>query len=300
MIRVVGIDADLITYSAGFVLAKREKEGKKVTINDAHTITDTIVRKILRESKATHYLGFLTYSPANFRIAVAKTLKYKGNRDKAKEKNPIPFKQEIINHMIIAWGFQLIKGMEADDALTIAGEYFRHKVETYVLATKDKDLWQWEGEHFNMNTNELMFIDATSAHYNLWKQVITGDMPTDNIPGLSHAGKYQTPGFSDVKVRPLPEHTYGPKSVEKLLAGVDPKEYARVILEEYLWCYGAWGDEDDDDFAEERFYETFALVYMLLELPEGTSIHYDYTKCTKKDLEVPMGFEGYTKTKSEF
>ena len=293
MKRVVGIDADLITYSAGFVIQKKLDEGISVDINNAQQVIDTIVRKILRGSKATHYLGYLTDSPKNFRLKRAVTLEYKGNREKAKEAKPIPFKKEMINYMIIKWGFQLVKGIEADDALTIVGEYFRERTENYILATKDKDLWQWEGEHYNMNTNKLMFIDATSANRNLWKQVIIGDMGTDNVPGLSHSAKWEQPCFRTPKDRPLGEFLFGEKGALKLLDEWEPEDYCVNIMELYLWHYGQWGDENDEDFGIARFHETFDLVYMLLTAPDGVNIKKEYRKCTKKDLEKPTGFEGY-------
>ena len=293
MKRVAGIDADLITYAAGFVLQKKIDEGTKQDINNAQQVIDTIVRKILRESKATHYLGFLTDSKYNFRLKRATTLEYKGNRTATKEAKPIPFKKEMINYMIIKWGFQLVKGVEADDALTIVGERFRDRPEQYILATKDKDLWQWEGEHFNMNTNQLMHIDKEEANRNLWKQVITGDMGTDNIPGLSHAAKWEQPYFDSPKKRPLAEFLFGDKGAHKLLDEWEPEDYCQNIMDLYLWHYGNWGDANDDDFGMERFYETFDLVYMLLEAPEGVHIHENYRACTKKDLEKPTGFQGY-------
>jgi hypothetical protein len=293
MTRVVGLDADLFTYAAGFVLLKKEEEGNIISINDAHTILDTIIRKVLRGSKASHYLGYLTDSPKNFRIKRAVTVEYKGNRKVAKESKPIPFKKEMINYMIVHWGFQLVQGIEADDALTIAGEYFRDRDEQYILATKDKDLWQWDGEHYNMNTNSIMFIDKEQAHKNLWKQVITGDMGTDNIPGLSHAAKWEQPYFDSPKKRPLAEFLYGDKGVYSLLDSWIPEDFCKNAMELYLWNYGQWGDIDDEDYGIERFHEVFDLVYMLLEEPEGVTVKTKYRKCSVKDLEKPTGFEGY-------
>ena len=294
MKRVVGLDADLFTYAAGFVLLKKQEEGTVININDAQQILDTIIRKVLRESKATHYLGFLTDSKLNFRLKRATTLEYKGNRTAAKKAKPIPFKQEMIQYMIIHWGFQLVKGVEADDALTIAGEYFRNVEDvTYILATKDKDLWQWEGQHFNMNTNKLMTISTEEAHHNMWKQALIGDISTDNIPGLSHAAKWEQPYFDSPKKRPLGEFLLGEKGALALLDKWEPEDYCKNTMDLYLWHYGQWGDEQDDDFGMYRFYETFDLIYMLLVAPEGVHIKTEYRKCTKKDLEKPTGFQGY-------
>jgi len=288
--RVVGIDADLITYAAGFVVQKKIDEGKSQNINDAQKVIDTIVRKVLRKSESTHYLGYLTDSKSNFRLTRATTLPYKGNRAKAKATKPLPFKEEMIKYMIVHWGFQLVKGVEADDALTIAGEYFRGREEQYILATKDKDLWQWEGSHYNMNNDTLMTIGTEEANRNLWKQVLIGDMGTDYIPGLSHAAKYEQSYYSDTNRRPLAEFLLGDKGALKLLDEWCPEDYCVNIMDLYMWHYGQWGDEEDDSFGISRFHETFDLVYMLLEEPEGVSIKTTYRKCTEKDLEEPYGF----------
>jgi len=296
MKRIVGVDADLIVYSVGFVLQKKIDKKEKADINEAHKIVDTVYRTILRKSKATHHLGFLTDGPTNFRNKTATTLKYKGNRDKSKE-TPLPFKKEILHYLIVHWGCQLMKGVEADDALTIAGEHFRDDpLVTYILASKDKDLRQWQGDHYDMNKNLLHHINPVDANFNLWKQVIMGDMGVDNIPGLSHAAKYQLIGDGDPKVRPLAEFLYGASGAAKILNNNPVDTWAAVILDLYLWHYGQHGDIEDEDFGESRFYETFALVYMLLEAPEGLTIHYNPRKCTEKDIRgmeptIGLGFQ---------
>lgn len=291
--RIVLIDADIIVYTVCFTLARRLKEGKKVDINTAHSVTDTLVKEVLRKSKATHYLGFLTESKSNFRLKVAVTLPYKGGRKTNKDK-PI-FYKEVRQYLRIHWQCQLMRGVEADDALTIASEAFKNnKGITTIIATKDKDLWQYPGEHYNMNTKKLMNITQEEAHRNLWGQVITGDMSTDNICGLSHAGKGYSSSFDDPKVRMLGEHTYGPKTASVLLEGVPQKEYSRVVLEEYLWAYGSIGAEESwEDLGLLRFYETFDLVYMLREAPKGLQIHFNPVKVKQADLEFDDDFDGF-------
>lgn len=213
-------------------------------------------------------MGFLTHGASNFRVKRATTLPYKGQR-KTNEDKP-HFYDEIRDYLQTEFGFQMMYGIEADDALTIVSEWYKDdpKVST-VIATKDKDLWQYAGEHYNMNKDELMFISESQGHYNLCKQMILGDMGTDNIPGLSHAGKWEIYFKSDEakkKYRPLTDHQYGEKTAEKLLHSWDPKDYFQNILELYISEY--W----DEDFGEDRFYETFDLVFMLRELPKGVKL----------------------------
>lgn len=293
MKKVTGIDADLIVYSASFCVEAKEKEGNYLNWYQVSKIVNTIVQSILWKSKATHYLGFLTDGKSNFRNKRATTLEYKGQRKTNKEKPA--FYDEIRDYLVKHWGFQMMYGIEADDALVITGEYFKDKDDVeYTLATKDKDLWQWEGNHFNMNDDTLFSIDAETAHRNLWRQVILGDMSTDNIPGVSHAAKWGVPYYlENPKKRPLAEFLVGKVAAEKMLDEWEPEEYAAKILQLYIDSYGE--DELGDDFGEYRFYETFDLVYMLRELPEGVTI--DYTPIKNKK---GAAYEGESITELEF
>lgn len=292
MKRLALVDADLIVYEAAFCVARKEKDGEYLNWYQVSQIVNTIVRRIFRGTKCTHYMGFLTHGASNFRVKRATTLPYKGQR-KTNEEKP-SFYEEIRDYLQKEFGFQLMRGIEADDALTIVSEWYKDDPEVHtVIATKDKDLWQYPGEHYNMNTDELMFISEDEAHYNLAKQLILGDMATDNIPGLSHAAKWEVRFKDDEhkkKWRPLPEHQYGEKTAEKLLKQWDPEDYFKNILRLYLDEY--W----DEDFGEQRFYETFDLVYMLRELPEGV----DLKKQMYKIKNIKVEFETLAYSPNEF
>lgn len=290
--RLVLIDGDLIVYEAAFCVEGKEKDGVYLNWYQVSKIVNTIVRKILQGSKATHHLGFLTEGKDNFRIKVAKTLPYKGQRKTNTEKPK--FYDEIRDYLQKHFGFQMMFGVEADDALTIASEHFKadNRVET-IIATKDKDLWQYPGKHYNMNTKEMMEITKGEAHKNLWRQMILGDMGTDNIPGLSHAGKHGIVFKDDSaskKYRPIPCHSFGAKRAEEILDSTNPDDYAKVIFEYYLDAYMT---EEDDLLGEQRFYETFDLVFMLREKPENLKIHFNPIKVKKADLEYNDEYEGF-------
>lgn len=291
MKRLTLIDGDLIVYEAAFCVEGKEKDGEYLNWYQVSKIVNTIVRKILTGSKATHYLGFLTDGKSNFRIKVAKTLPYKGQRKTNAEKPK--FYDEIRDYLQKHFGFQMMRGVEADDALTITSEHFKkdNRVHT-IIATKDKDLWQYPGTHYNMNTKELMEITPEQAHRNLWKQMILGDMGTDNIPGLSHAAKHEVYFKCEdslKKFRPIPCHQFGEVRAKKILDNTRPEDYAKVIYELYLDMYD---DPEDPEFGDFRFHETYQLIYMLREAPSKLKIHFNPIKVKKADVEFDE-FEAY-------
>lgn len=286
--KIVMVDADLIVYEAAFCIQKKEDQGEHLNWHQVTQVVNTIMRRILKGSRATHHLGFLTDSKTNFRVARATTVPYKGNRKK-KEK-PV-FYEEIRDYLQSHWGNQMMRGVEADDALTIASEYFKGKHAT-LIATKDKDLWQYPGEHYNMNINELMTITDEAAHKNLWRQMILGDMGTDNIPGLSYAYKEGVQVLEGKVFRPTPCQMFGKVAAEKILDSNLPEEYAKVVYEMYVDAY--WEPGDDDDLAEQRYAECYDLVYMLREAPKDLKIHFNPIKIKKADLEFSSDIKAYS------
>jgi 5'-3' exonuclease len=300
MIRLAIVDADLIVYEAAFCAEKKEKEGVYLNWYQVSKIVNTIVRKILKKSKCTHHTGFLTEGHSNFRVARAFSLPYKGQRKTNKSKPA--FYDEIREYLMSNWGYQMMRGVEADDALTIVSEKYKDDPNVVtVICTKDKDLWQYAGHHYNMNTCELMVITPEQAHKNLWRQMLKGDLGTDNIPGLSHHYKYdvitkKVNRYGNPDYITTPCQKFGDKTCENLLDSWDPKDYDRNTYELYVDCY----DQDDgDDFAEQRFLETFDLIYMLLEAPKGLEIHYEYIKVKTTDLQYDNDL-GDFHTKNEF
>lgn len=297
---LVLIDADLIVYEAAFCVARKEKDGEYLNWYQVSKIVNTIMRRILRGSRATHYLGFLTEGHSNFRVKRATLLPYKGQR-KTNEDKPA-FYSEIRDYLEKHWGCQVMRGVEADDALTIASEHFKDRKDVKTLiATKDKDLWQYPGHHYNMNTDKLMKISESEAHRNLWRQMILGDMSTDNIPGLSFAYKFDTWWGNQRETterrrkyhKEIPCQTFGKTKAERLLNEWDPSEYAARVYELYL---DAWDQGEDDDFADKCFHEIFDLVWMLREAPSGLKINYNPIKVKKGDLEFSSDLVGYRPT----
>lgn len=266
---VVLIDADIPCYSVGFSC---ENESNWFMVQKT---VDNFMMKIIRETQATHLIGFLTDGAANYRVNDAVTFKYKGNRTGTKKPK---WYKKIRSYLQTHWLCQVMVGIEADDALAIAQEYFSGLGIHNVMATLDKDLNQVVGWKYNWKYEKdaLYYMDEQSAHRSLWKQVIIGDVSTDNIPGLSHSawkpnhstmvpsfetemriprepkilknGKPSTRKMAHAKLvgyvevakehqRALQEDTYGETRADALLNEWDPQDYPENILNEYAMAY---------------------------------------------------------------
>jgi len=124
--------------------------------------------------------GYLT-GGGNFRNEIAVTAPYKGNRVAPK---PYHF-QLLREYMERAWGFEVIEGMEADDAIGI--EAYRHEPEETIIVSIDKDLNMIRGNHYNFVREEKYFVTEEQAIRNFYLQILTGDK-VDNIIGLAGIG----------------------------------------------------------------------------------------------------------------
>ena len=293
--KIVLIDGDILVYTTIFACAD-ESEWWKVKYT-----AKKVVEELCTNSGATHYLSFLTKSSENFRVKTATTWEYKGSR-KSNEEKP-KWYDEVREYYQDDLGFQMMRGVEADDALTIAAEAL--KGTSVVCATVDKDLLQYPWKEFlNIRTGLIHEVTKEAAHDSLWHQVLVGDVATDNIPGLSHAAKYQTVNEWDPKHRAGKHHLVGARGADALLQGWNPSDYAENILNMYEDAYDHtvgntqevidYCEDKGMSFGEYRFYETFALVYMLLEAPEGLEIHYNPLPVLSRTSGVDDEFEDCT------
>lgn len=259
------IDADIPSYSVAF---RCERE---VSWSLVERTLDNWMRDKISKVEATHYLGFLTNGGKNYRIKDAVTRPYKGNR--AGSERP-KWYGKLREYMQTGWKCQVMQGIEADDALTIVQQYLMDHGIKSIICSLDKDLRQQPGWHYNWDSGVLDYIDYDKGELNLWKQVITGDLGTDNIPGLSEFGwspkigskvpvfesymkvpnetkmlasgkpssrKMAHAKFShwetldDIKqCKPLKDHTYGPTRAAEMLEGVAVEDYPAVVLKGYV------------------------------------------------------------------
>lgn len=139
---------------------------------------DTILRL-----KSYRYQLFLT-GKNNFRYGRSITNEYKGNRKLVEKPEYLNTIRDI---MIKNYKAVVINGYEADDALATLQRYYR---DDSMIVSPDKDLKQVPGHYFNnnWNYNSYEYITREQAEENLYKQVIKGDMSTDNIQGIKGVG----------------------------------------------------------------------------------------------------------------
>lgn len=177
--RVCLVDADLLPYRVGYSLDPIRYMEAEALVEGGHykTLKDTphfesafdslcqTLNKWIRESKADSALLYSTKSDDNFRLNIAFTDPYKGQRTSEKP----PFFSELKEAMTERLGCKLSEGIEADDDLSIeawrriraegfeAGSAMHKELCDCVIASSDKDstitpLW-----HYNPDTGKLQW-----------------------------------------------------------------------------------------------------------------------------------------------
>lgn len=145
-----------------------------------------------------------------------------------------------------------MNGYEADDALATLQRYYK---DDSMIVSPDKDLKQVPGHYFNnnWNYNSYEYITEEQAEENLYKQVIKGDMSTDNIQGIRGVGD---------------------KTVEKLFKEYkDYKQeycqYSNISFRDYTIAFYASKFKSDNPKetqatldAIKLFHEMFDLIYL--------------------------------------
>lgn len=275
----------------------------EIDFSEVASTVDYFLREWIRLAGATQYIGFITDSPTNFRIERAFTWPYKGNR---KGKTQPKWYPAIREYVMDKWKVQMMVGVEADDALTIAADILKALGHTPVIVTEDKDLLQWPGLHYNKNKSDEVFeITEEQGFKNLWSQVITGDR-TDHIPGVSQAchdtvtGNYNKSIKADASLtsderrklykRYSHMELYGPAGALKYLECYPLEEWPVRTWELYVDKYE--DGEGDEGFGDLRFLETFDLIFMLRVAPPDLEINFDL-HVPPVDSEILGLFEMY-------
>ena len=126
------------------------------------------------------YKGFLT-GKGNFRESIAVTVPYKGQRIAEK---PVHL-QALRDHLVNSWGFEVVNGIEADDAVGIAA--YAVSEDESIMVHIDKDLNQFRGWHYNYRKKEKYYVSEFEGLKSFYTQILTGDR-IDNIVGLKGVG----------------------------------------------------------------------------------------------------------------
>jgi hypothetical protein len=167
------IDADSLCYAVGF--SSNDAEESIAIARLEETMTE-----LCMELDCEDYKGFLT-GKGNFRDSIAVTVPYKGQRVSEK---PVHL-QALRCHLVTSWGFTVVQGIEADDAVGIAA-YAVPEDET-IMVHIDKDLNQFRGWHYNYKKKEKYYVTEFEGLHSFYTQILTGDR-IDNIVGLKGIG----------------------------------------------------------------------------------------------------------------
>lgn len=167
------IDADSLCYAVGF---------SSNDVDEALAVSrlESTMVELCMELDCEDYKGFLT-GKGNFRVELAKTVPYKGTRPTEK---PVHL-QALRDHLVTSWGFVVVDGIEADDAVGI--EAYKVSEDESIMVHIDKDLNQFRGYHYNYRKKEKYYVSEFEGWYNFYLQILTGDR-IDNIEGLKGIG----------------------------------------------------------------------------------------------------------------
>ena len=167
------IDADSLCYAVGF--SSNDSEESIAIARLEETMTE-----LCMELDCEDYKGFLT-GKGNFRESIAVTVPYKGQRIAEK---PVHL-QALRDHLVNSWGFEVVQGIEADDAVGIAA--YAVPEDQSIMVHIDKDLNQFRGWHYNYKKKEKYHVTEFEGLHSFYTQILTGDR-IDNIVGLKGIG----------------------------------------------------------------------------------------------------------------
>jgi hypothetical protein len=205
------------------VTAHKEPEDWENVKKSLVSFVDTIISHV----DADDFFGYISGS-SNFRHSVATILPYKGNRSSASR----PFHYDNIRQFLVdVYDARMTVNMEADDGIGLA-----HDPEDDVIATVDKDLNCIPGMHYNWDKGSCFYVTETEANRNFFKQMLIGDLSTDNILGLYGVGE------SSILVK-------------QLLEMEDPEMMRGHVFLQYQKRFG--------NYAEKFFIENAKLLWIL-------------------------------------
>ena len=234
------IDADSIIWICHWdTLFKSWGKAKELIYKDI----DKLVIKILIETKANQYLGFVGRG-RGFRKQLFSD--YKANRTQERP----PYLEDCKTYLEEKWGFISLDEIEPDDAISI----LKRRNPEYTIAAIDKDILNnIEGKHYNYKTSEWITTSNFGAIKHFWGQMIKGDT-ADGIKGI--------PGEGDKVVDKIVEEFVSSK-----------KQFYEIVLNRYIKKFGEYE-------GIVQFHKNYILLKMLEEY-EGFNpqlINVDYNK----------------------
>lgn len=191
------IDGDILVYRVGF--STNEPDEEKFALSRMGNFVDRLIRLEGIET----YEGYLT-GKNNYRSEIATEQAYKGNRKDARK--PVHY-DSLREYLISKWGFTVVNGQEADDAMGIKA--YELPEDSSCIMTIDKDLDMIRGWHYNFVKEDLYYVTEKEAIKNFYIQILTGDR-VDNIPGIK--------GIGPVKAKKILENCTTEKSLFKAVS----------------------------------------------------------------------------------
>lgn len=237
--RICLLDADFLKYHVTAKRAKQIEDEKKSGILEIYHKEDPVI-VILKNNLNDFFLSrikdpiIFCFSGASkniYRYHCAVEKEYKGGRKKDETyEGQLSDMFKVMKYIQDNFMTLLFEDLEADDIVTA----LQDNDYTYI-ASKDKDLKQVPGFHYDFLKNNISEIKSDKAMYNLMYQMISGDN-VDCIPGI--------PG-------------YGPKKAIQILSeeNLKPSQYSRRVFYEYQKKFGQFEGID-------RFVESWNLIKM--------------------------------------
>lgn len=174
------VDADIICYRISFACKdETEKHAKYSLDNYLNDILTSGVDTTYPDCFVDSWKLYLT-GKNNFRVALATTAVYKGNRTAPKPEHLPALRQ----HMVKEWDAEVVDGQEADDKVAIEATRLG---DNGIIVTLDKDINQVSGWHYNFVKKEGYYITPQEGLVNFYRQILTGDS-SDNIIGIKGVG----------------------------------------------------------------------------------------------------------------
>ena len=158
---------------------------------------------LLNKYNTSKYVIILENSKSNFRNQVAISNEYKGQRRTEKSINNIkqylPYLSQVFTEIKSTYNPVLYNNIENDDAIRILA----NRLKNVVICTNDKDMYCVYGNHHNLKTNKIQYIEKpgiielvdnkvnVTGLYNIYFKILKGSAK-ENYKGL--------PGYGDKKV----------------------------------------------------------------------------------------------------
>ena len=168
------IDGDVVAYRVAFATQDRHKSEVTKKVDD---LMDYVLFNTTPFFLNGNYSVYLTGS-GNYRYDIDET--YKGNRT-GNRPDYLPIAR---NHLVVAYGAEVINGKEADDAIATHAASLDYKC---TVASVDKDFLQLPCKFYNITKNTEVKVSEFEAMKFFYAQCMEGDR-VDNVQGVKGIG----------------------------------------------------------------------------------------------------------------